>query len=132
MATVPNEDFTKTRDDADAFFNPNNRVESAEWMKYDQAERDAAFLQAKTQLRLYLGRDLYDPGDETELPRDDYAVYVQALHLLREREGKSYSGDTVRRTRYSGKRLKPEGKKAEICVEAQRWLGLNRVKWERG
>lgn len=73
--------FTKTLDDCDNYYRPNNHVKGHKWEAFDDDLRNAAFTQAIREIKVYVNRALVDPisGD---IYRDDYAVFEQALYML--------------------------------------------------
>ena len=73
--------FTKTLDDCDAYYRPDNHIKANKWKAYDVELRNAAFTQAQRDIQVYLNRTLDDP-QSADIYRDDYAVYEQALYML--------------------------------------------------
>ena len=73
--------FTKTLDNCDAYYRPDNHIKANKWKAYDRELRNAAFVQAQRDLKVYLNRALDNPQD-SDIYRDDYAVYEQSLYML--------------------------------------------------
>ena len=123
--------YTKTITDANTYFGTGNHVKTYDWTSYSSTERGAAFAQAKRELEVFLGRDLYDPSSEDRF-RDDYAHFEQSLFILEKtvRKRESETGaeliDTernVQRDQYRGVTISPM---------AQRYLAFSRVRIVRG
>ena len=125
-------EYTKTRTDADRYFAPNNHVKAFTWEGFDAGERDAGLAQAQREIVVFLGRDLCDPED-TDVYRDDYAVFEQALFLLENTPRTSAPGGTAKKTISREKKKEDEDKDGvDVSPMAVRYLAKNRKKAVRG
>ena len=132
MAT-PNEDFTLGITDADAYFGPESHVSHKAWNAFSPEERKAAIAQAKREVRQWLGRDLEDPSSVTAQIQDGYAVWEQALFILQNTDRTGRSGEKVTFNRVTRRRTDRSSiNDVGLCARAMRWLGINRLKMERG
>ena len=126
--------FTKTRTDADTYFRPDNHLNANDWRSYTTDERDAAFAQAQREIEVYLYRSLVDPASGATY-RDDYAAYEQALFILQHTPRQKSTGiqavvDLAEDSEDQDKTIPRRG--TTLSPQAQRFLGLNRVKMVRG
>lgn len=123
--------YTKTISDANTYFAASNHIRSYDWANYEVAERTGALAQAKRELEVYLGRDLWDPT-ATDRYRDDYAHFEQTLFILEEtvRMRQSQTGAELVETVSTEQRDKFYG--VTISPMAMRYLAIPRVKFVRG
>ena len=126
--------YTSTLQDCDEYFYPNNHLNSYDWRSYDPDVQNAAFTQAKRELEVSLGTSLVDPDDD-DVYRSDYAHFEQTLYILmntarQEVDGVSDVIDTA--DEESGNKKAPISQGVLISPQAQRYLGLNRIKMVRG
>ena len=124
--------YTKTIVDADRYFSPNNHVKGFSWESFSPVEREAAVKQAEREIVVYLGRDLADPAD-SDVYRDDYAVFEQALFLLEKTPHESSPGGGGKKT-IAREQEKEDIEKDGVGVSpmAVRFLFKNRIKTVRG
>lgn len=125
--------YTKTIADADEYYYPNNHIKSYSWRAYEPDEQEAALAHAKRMLEVSLGRDLEDPAS-TDVYRDDYAVFEQALYILDNVPRQKSNGidgvvDLVEDNK-EGEALKR--KPILICPEAKQFLAHNIIRFARG
>lgn len=124
--------FTKTLADCEAYLKPGNHVKANTWKGFDPSQHEAAFVQAQRELMVSLGRELEDP-DATDVYRDDYAVYEQALYILEMTPARSSPGTSQAKTLADAKENKQLDRTGVmISPMAQRFLALNRLKMVRG
>lgn len=128
----PNPKFTATLDDCEAYFAPDRDLRSKTWLGYSQQERKASFEQAKRDIRLSIGRDLYQTTNQADTIRDDYAVFEQAIYLLQNLSRAKENRAVVDLTRSKAERAEPDVGSVAICRQAQKWLGITRFKMARG
>ena len=125
--------WTKTVQDADAYFSPKNHVKAQSWKSFESDDKEAGFNQAKRELELSLGRDLQDPTSTTSKQRDDYALYEQALFILSNSQRQLGVGQSKVVDLDKQKEGTQEDKRGlQIAPEASRYLGINRIKLVRG
>tara|TARA_Y100000310_G_scaffold211955_1_gene212754 strand:+ start:349 stop:735 length:387 start_codon:yes stop_codon:yes gene_type:complete len=70
---------------ADGYFAKDNHSRAGVWGKFSSDLKKAAIAEAKRDLTRILKRELDEPSDATDLtefPRDDYAIFEQALYRL--------------------------------------------------
>ena len=86
--------FVPTIEGADAYFKPDRHLLSTKWKDQKDANvKSAALYQAQQYLELSKGRIMETPTEDDQLgPRDDYAVYEMALHLLESQFSQSGRG----------------------------------------
>lgn len=99
-------------------------IQRKAWAGYDQADKTAALTHAERLLRRSTGRELDDDvSDEGDAPRDDLAVYEQALYLLRNGPNTPEGGvpSFVSMDQAAPDRAR-EQDNGIICPEATRWL----------
>lgn len=125
--------FTKTAGDADQYFSPDNHVSAYDWTIFKPNERQAGFNQAVRELEVFLDRDMVDPTSATQRYRDDYAVFEQALFILKETGRTASPGGTAIKTlKTAAEKTKAERQGVTVSPMAQRFLELNRIKLVRG
>ena len=124
--------WTKTVEDCDLYFLPNNHIKAYSWRKYTTDEKTAAFTQAVRELQVSQGREMEDPA-ENDTYRDDYAAYEQSLYILEETPRQLEGGvpQVIDLTDHEEKQLL-DRKGVLICPEASRYFGMNRIKMVRG
>ena len=126
--------YTKTIDDCDDYFKPNMHLNAYDWRAHDKDVREAAFNQAQRELEVSLGSELEDP-ETGDTYRCDYAHFEQALFILmntarQESDGADRSIDSADAEDMNAKA--PARRGVLISPQAQRYLGVNRIKISRG
>ena len=122
--------FTKTLDDCDAYYRPNNHIKGNKWNAYDSEIRNAAFVQAQRDIKLYLNRTLEDPSASQAVYRDDYAVYEQALYMLENGNIQETTGaEGVVKIGRDEESTKDDN---WLSPQAIRFLYINRLRMARG
>jgi hypothetical protein len=121
--------FTKTISDCNAYYQPDNHVKANKWRAFDDVLRNAAFVQAQRDIKVYLNRTLDDPLS-ADIYRDDYAVYEQALYML--------ENGNIQKTAGASKAVKI-GRNEEhreddnwLSPQALRYMQMSMVKIARG
>jgi hypothetical protein len=112
---------------AKAFFAGN--VQRRVWEAYSAEDKTAALVHAERLLRRAAGRALSTtPSAEGDAPRDDLAVYEQALYLLRNGPNPT---DGMMPGFVAMDQANPERPREQdtgaICPEALRWLSVPEV-----
>lgn len=125
--------YTKTIDDANIYFYPNNHIRAYNWRKYKNDEQIAALAQAKRIIILSSGREMQDPVS-TDIYRDDYAIFEQALWILENTPRQKSSGvaGTITLVKDAEEGNMMDRKPILVCPEAQQYLSNNRIKFARG
>ena len=125
--------WTKTKADCDTYFHPDNHVKSYNWRSYTVDEQNAAFNQAYRELTANQGRDLEDPTTDTQVYRDDYAVYEQALWILQNtpRQGSSGVPQVIDLAKDEEKEIL-DRKGVLISPDAKMYFELSSIKMVRG
>jgi hypothetical protein len=111
-----------TVSDANFYFGPKSHLASAEWHTFPEARRVAALAQARRILNRMLGREMMeDTTGEHHSPREDLALFEQALYMLRNLPAAgdvsgfaSQDPDDVGQARQMDPGI--------LCDEARRWL----------
>ena len=74
---------------ADAYYAEGNHIRALDWAECSANGQKAGLAQAEREINLYIGMDLEEQFDTTDLPatwnknfRPDYAVFEQALFIL--------------------------------------------------
>ena len=119
--------FTYTCTDANTYFGVQNHILCYDWQAFSQAQRCAAFNQAKREIEMFLGEELHDPVTSEWPINHYYAVCEQAIFILtwtRHREGKDLSNSIKLDDKVDNNFMNSQD--ITLCVQAQRWLGLNR------
>lgn len=124
-----------TVEEADAYFKPENHREGQAWDGLDdETAKQGLLTQAQRELELTQGRIMVTPDSTDQLgPRDDYAVFEQALFLLENAPRTSGMTPAVDLSR-SGKKKQAMLDRTGIPIspKAQRFLNRNRLKIGRG
>ena len=126
--------WTKTVTDVDEYFLPNNHIKAYSWRKYSADEKEAAFTQAVRDLQVSQGREMEDPDADTDVYRDDYAVFEQSLYILentpRQKAGGVPNVVDLTKSEDESEVLKRKG--VLISPEALPFFAINRIKMVRG
>lgn len=118
-------------DGADAYFAVGNHIHALIWQGFtDAAIKAAAITQATRELTVVLRSPPVAPTNPTlsTFPREDFAVYEQALMLLRNRVDRTNAEGTA-------PLFQPEDREAggsRISPEASFWLGSAQIILTRG
>lgn len=126
--------YTKTIEDAEDYFKPNNHLNAYDWRSYDEDTKNAAFNQAKRELQVSLNITLEDPASDSDRYRFDYAHFEQALYILMNTPRQEEDGiDNVIDEGDEDKDEKnPIRQGVLISPQAQRYLRINRIHISRG
>jgi hypothetical protein len=126
--------FTATVSDCDDYYKPNNHLNAYDWRSYDPDVQSAAFNQAQRELEVSLGGELTDPvtGDTYN---SWYALFEQTLYILMNTARQEVDGienviDIA--DEESENKKNPVRQGVLISPQAQRYLGVNRIKMSRG
>jgi len=127
--------YTKTLENCEDYFKPNNHIQSYSWRQYDEDVKNAAFNQAKRELQVALGGLLSDPSSEDDIYRQDYAHFEQSLFILentprQEADGVSNVIDEGDEDACNDNNPTRTG--VVIAPQAKRYLKLNMIKMPRG
>jgi len=125
--------WTKTVADCELYFLPNNHLKAYSFRQYNKDDKLAAFTQAVRELQVSQGRLMQDPDLDSDIYRDDYAVYEQVMYIL----------DNTARQKASGMPMvidltstddKQDTKRIGVLIapEALRYMQINRIKMVRG
>ncbi len=126
--------YTQTAVDADTYFKPNAHLLGRTWSEYKPEEKSAALAQAQQELELYTGRQMEDTNSGwTYGPRDDYAVFEQAVFMLQNLHRANMTGGQ-RAVKLPKEDAGKEPRQNDIGIApmAQRWLGRHRIRAVRG
>lgn len=118
--------FSYTCTDANTYFGVQSHIKCYDWANYTQAQRCAAYNQSKREIELFLGYALSDPVAGSFI-NHHYAVCEQALFILEwtsHREGKDLSNSIKLDDPVDNNFVNSQA--ITVCVQAQRFLGLNR------
>lgn len=122
--------------DADAYFSPVNHMASSIWLGKSVTERTAALAYARRQIERMLGDTLSVAGiaNTTYEPRQDYALYEQALHVVTHnpfRANGELSAVGWTATQKDGSPQDHDEAMASLCKMAIHYLGWNRFRITR-
>ena len=123
-----------SRTAADQYFREGAHLRWKDWSAAGTKDREAALSQATRELELSVGRTMTEAASGwASGPRDDYAVFEQALYLIEELprmrgQGVSEVVDLGKRGDTKERNVRDIG----IAPMAQRWLGGNRLRAVRG
>lgn len=108
--------------DANAYFAPASHVCAAEWNGQSVQRRQAALNTAKQELTRIIGRALNTTATAiTDMPREDVALYEQALHLLRNMPADGGVPGFISQDPANPEEPRPQDS-GRICQAARRWL----------
>lgn len=126
-STSSGDNFSYTCDDATTlYFTPTGHIKCYDWANWSKAQQCAAFNQSVRELEMFLGRELTDPVTGSYI-NDFYATCEQALFILENlshREGKDLTTSINLNDKVDNNFVNSQA--ITICVQASRWLGLNR------
>jgi hypothetical protein len=125
--------FTKTVDNCTQYWNPDNDNRGVAWAALDESTKKGCFNRAKRSLELWLGRELNDPDDDwTYGPRDDYALYEQALYFAL--NSSEVEGTKPNRVSSAKRREEKASDRVEAgpSPDARRWLCISATIIRRG
>ena len=121
--------FTKTIDDCDSYYRPDNHIKANKWKSFDAELRKAAFTQAQRDVIVYLNRTLDNP-QTNDIYRDDYAIYEQALYMLEHGNIQKDAGsDGVVKI---GRNEQFKADDNWLSPQALRYMAVSKVKVARG
>jgi hypothetical protein len=125
-STSSGDNFAYDCMDANTYFGVQNHIKCYDWVNFTQAQRCASWNQSVRELELFLGRELTNPITG-EYVNDFYAVCEQALFILEwtsHREGKDLTTSINLNDKVDNNFINSQA--ITVCVQAQRFLGLNR------
>ena len=125
--------WTKTVEDCNEYFKPNNHLKAYSYRKYEEDEKTAAFNQAVRELKVSQGRELEDPTSDDQVYRDDYGVFTQAMYLL-ENTSRQLEGGVSSVIDLTSQDEKQETNRVGVLIspEALRYFAVNRLVMRRG
>lgn len=112
--------------EANAYFAPGSHVCGAEWNAQTVQRRTAALNTAKNELTRILGRVVNPTATAiTDMPREDVALYEQALHLLRNMPADGTVPGFISQDPGNPEEPRPQDT-GRLCASAVRWLSSPR------
>ena len=122
---------------ADKYFKVGNHPGAALWNDADASERTAAIAFANRQLERVKGAALVTPSSESSHipPREDYALYEQAHHVLRSnpyRANAENGGAKWDLTAEDGRESTQPRTMRQLVKDVIYWMGWNDIQIVRG
>lgn len=113
--------------EANDYFAPGAHVCGAEWHSHDATRRSAALNTAKQEMTRILGRTINTTATAiTDMPREDVALYEQAMHLLRNMPADGTVPGFISQDPANPEDPRPQDT-GRLCEAARRWLSKPRL-----
>jgi len=119
--------FTYTCSDADSYFGVQSHIKCYDWQNWSRSQRCAAFNQARREIEMFLGEELHDPVTSEWPINHFYACCEQAIFDLEwtnHRASKDLTTSMNLNDAVDNNFINSQA--VTLCVQCQRWLGLNR------